>query len=810
MSSHALEPLVPAAASLVSVDGKAYPLESARLLARAEGGIATTTLKQTFANPHAEPLEVLYTLPLPADGAVLGYTIQIGEKTIRGEVQPREQAARAYKEALFAGRTAGLLEQRRSDTFEQRLGNVPPKTKVEVSIDVLHPLAFLASAGPTRAAGPEWEYRFPTVVGVRYHGAPGRVPDQQALSPDRGEPGDIPTQVELALTLAEAPGARAHSPSHSILCDTTGEGAVVRFAQGERLDRDVVVRWAAAAGEVGVRLVEGTGLPGDTGRYALVTVVPPAAPASTFARDLTVLIDASGSMSGLPLELAKGVVGDLLRSLAPSDRFELLAFANDVSRLTRALVPFDDKSLRAALDALDRLQAGGGTEMESAIADAMKPSRDDAQRQVVLVTDGQISFESEVVGRIAAGHNVRLHVVGIGHVPNRALTQQAAAAGRGLELLVATHESVHEAARRLVAGTAAPVVTQLAVSGTALTGHRPSRLRDVFAGQPLVFTVELSESGGTFELRGALAGIHEPWQHRIEVPATSGTLASTPLQLGALHGREVVGELELARTGSRDNMGAVLLDHEIETIAMRHRIVSRRTSLVAIAEEPSVDPRAPRRRERLVVELPAGVSAEGVGLVGAGELAKSMHILLAQEVMGMASAASFKAMRMYERESPTLDSLDIAPPRTGGARAAAGGPPYLSPLYVDHGLVATDVQWSEPDVIVVEFEVPYEGFELPLNHLKVRLVAPDGTARRVGSVVVPEQSSHAGPNPAGTIVRLAIRLAREQVLIVRATAGIDQISLSWLSISRDSKGVVHKLPMRLLFRAPDHSSERPA
>jgi Ca-activated chloride channel family protein len=188
---------------------------------------------------------------------------------------------------------------------------------------------------------------------------------------------------------------------------------------------------------------------------------------------------------------------------------------HEVSRLTRTLVPFDERSLIAALGALDRLQAGGGTEMVHAIQEAMALAHDDAQRQVVLVTDGQIGFESEVVGRVAARHNVRLHVVGVGHAPNRALTQQAAAAGRGLELLVATHDGVHEAAHRLVAGTASPVLTQLAVGGTALAGHKPSRLRDVFAGQPLVFTVELSAAGGTFELRGAQAGARDAWARRI-------------------------------------------------------------------------------------------------------------------------------------------------------------------------------------------------------------------------------------------------------------------------------------------------------
>ena len=61
--------------ALVSVDGRTYPLESVRLTARAEGGLALSRLTQRFANPYDQTLEVVYTLPLPAEGAVLGYTV---------------------------------------------------------------------------------------------------------------------------------------------------------------------------------------------------------------------------------------------------------------------------------------------------------------------------------------------------------------------------------------------------------------------------------------------------------------------------------------------------------------------------------------------------------------------------------------------------------------------------------------------------------------------------------------------------------------------------------------------------------------
>src|SRR2546425_1237267 len=101
----------PAPPGLVTVDGRTFSLEKAEIQSRAEGGIASTTLRQTYRNPHPEPLEAIYTLSLPADGAVIGYTIRMGDRVIRGEVERREEAHTRYRKALEEGRVGGLLEQ---------------------------------------------------------------------------------------------------------------------------------------------------------------------------------------------------------------------------------------------------------------------------------------------------------------------------------------------------------------------------------------------------------------------------------------------------------------------------------------------------------------------------------------------------------------------------------------------------------------------------------------------------------------------------------------------------------------------------
>ena len=71
---------------LVSADGRALPLRHVHLAAEAAGGIARVTLTQTFFNPHDEPLEVRYLLPLPSDGAVSGFSFTLADQRVSGEV----------------------------------------------------------------------------------------------------------------------------------------------------------------------------------------------------------------------------------------------------------------------------------------------------------------------------------------------------------------------------------------------------------------------------------------------------------------------------------------------------------------------------------------------------------------------------------------------------------------------------------------------------------------------------------------------------------------------------------------------------
>ncbi len=594
---------------LVATDGRVLPLTSVRLTADARGGVARAVLVQAFRNVHPDPLQVTYQLPLPHGGAVSGFAFRLGGRRIVGEVDLVRNARERFEQAVVEGRSAALLEQQRGSVFTQEIGNVPPGAEIEAELTIDQKLDWRDEGA--------WEWRFPTALAPRYQGGPGRVSDTARTAV---EIADGPLAARLALSLAIrdtlAPGKRPESPSHALaFIEESGLlKASLRDDRGVPLDRDVVIRWPVAAPAVGLALdpfrPDGGRL-GDGRAFGLLTVVPPSrdrAPRPV-PRDLIVLLDTSGSMQGEPLDQERRIVGALIDSLEPQDRLELVEFSTSARRWRRGAAEATASSRADARRWLGKLQAGGGTEMREGIREALRGLRPEAQRQVVLVTDGLIGFEEEVIAEILATlpPGSRLHTVGVGSAVNRSLTGPAARAGRGLEVIVGLGEDPERAATALRARTAAPLVTGIKVEGSALVAQAPARLPDLFAGAPALVSLELRPEGGVLTVRGSTA--EGPFERRVEVrPMTPG---AGSVAVAALFAREAVEDLEMRLAAGEEPM---VIDRRVEELGLAFQISTRLTSWVAVSEEATVDPSRPIRRERMPGELPHGLSVEGLGL----------------------------------------------------------------------------------------------------------------------------------------------------------------------------------------------------
>jgi hypothetical protein len=131
------------------------------------------------------------------------------------------------------------------------------------------------------------------------------------------------------------------------------------------------------------------------------------------------------------------------------------------------------------------------------------------------------------------------------------------------------------------------------------------RVPDLMAGGPCLAAVRLNPNGGRLTVRGVTPD--GEWTESIDYPACPSSAGSRSIP--RLYAREQAERIELAIAGG------ARLDDELERIGLEYQISTRRTSWIAVSEEATVDPGEPTRRVKIAQSLPAGLSAEGLGLV---------------------------------------------------------------------------------------------------------------------------------------------------------------------------------------------------
>src|SRR5689334_7201714 len=111
--------------------------------------------------------------------------------------------------------------------------------------------------------------------------------------------------------------------------------------------------------------------PGNDDGFALITISPPAIRPRAVPRDVTFVLDVSGSMSGQKIEQARSAGKQLLHTLSAADRFRLIDFSSDVRTFRDDFSYATRENIRAAERYLDDLDAQGSMNISGALDEAL-------------------------------------------------------------------------------------------------------------------------------------------------------------------------------------------------------------------------------------------------------------------------------------------------------------------------------------------------------------------------------------------------------------------------------------------------------
>src|SRR5207302_7552215 len=138
------------------------------------------------------------------------------------------------------------------------------------------------------------------------------------------------------------------------------------------------------------------------------------------------VIDRSGSMTGQPIQQACAAAELVVKRLRRSDRVNVIAFDHAVDPLFTRPQPVET-ARDAALQFIQRIRAGGGTDIALALDTALRAQNSGHEPHIVLfLTDGESDSQSALkVARNDAG-DARVFTLGLGAGVERALLSRLA------------------------------------------------------------------------------------------------------------------------------------------------------------------------------------------------------------------------------------------------------------------------------------------------------------------------------------------------------------------------------------------------
>ena len=588
------------------------------------GIIARVRVTQRFQNPNDGWMEGVYVFPLPENSAVDQLHMRVGERVIVGEIREKAEAQQLYVRARENGQRASVVHQQRPNMFRTAVANIGPREIIEITLSYLQIVDH---------QGGRYSLRFPLTITPRYvpgvsaseavaatsetpvallnesHG-PHDTATLGDLQPQFAHPDTSRQSVRFDISIdAGVPVEYLTSAYHKIEVDrSSGSGYRVELEDASVApDRDFELSWTPVVHDqpAAVLFREST----DAGEHLLLMFMPPQERGVLRSgREVIFIMDTSGSMSGASIEQARQALLTGLKTLLPTDRFNLLQFNSTFDCLFDAPVAASADNIAAARRYVMGLRAQGGTEMLPALTSAFAmPGSPEHLRQILFITDGAVSNEADLMYAIRQGlGDARLFTVGIGSAPNGFFMRTAAKMGRGTFTFIGHAGEVEERMNELLRKLTSPVLTDIELFWPegVTPEYAPASIGDLYADEPLLITARLPEkTRGVLNITGRSARM---WGRQIPLDA-----AQSRAGVATLWARNRIEDMvnQQAHGVADDAIRAQVLP-----LALEYQIVSKYTSLVAIDKTPARTPGESLHKSRVENTKPHGQNWQASGM----------------------------------------------------------------------------------------------------------------------------------------------------------------------------------------------------
>lgn len=452
---------------------------------------AVTHVTQVFRNHTGSQLEATYYFAVPEGAVTTDFALWMNGERIEGEVLPRDEARQTYEAIVRRMRDPGLLEYVDGELFQASIFPIPPHGEQTVEIEFANVLP---------REGDTLHYRYPI-----HESASAEIPLLTVS-------GDIATSHAIS---------SIYSPYHAIEEDiaSNGRSATVGMEEtGAGVANDFELFIGLAGDDLGFSLITHEADDGEDGYFMLTLAPSPELnELEVLPKQVTFVVDTSGSMSGDKIEQAREMLRYCIERLDERDTFQIVAFSSGVRAAFEEPVTANRSNVRDALAFVDGLSARGNTNISGALERALRdPSSADRPHAILFVTDGlPTEGETDVediiaeVRRGVSDGDRRVFSFGVGYDVNTRLLDGMARRGRGEAGYVRPSEDMSDIVGTFYDSIGAPLLTQLELDFGAVDVDDvyPNPLPDLYRGRTVtVFGRFDADRSSAVVVRGRAAG----------------------------------------------------------------------------------------------------------------------------------------------------------------------------------------------------------------------------------------------------------------------------------------------------------------
>lgn len=432
-----------------------------------EEQLASTELEQIYYNPTSTRLEGWLYFPIPEGASIQKFSMWINGEETQGELLPAKQARKVYEDIVRQIKDPALMEYYGQGLLRVRIFPIESKTETRIKLNYA---ALLPKNGGFI------EYR----LNRNAEQFSGQAPPFSLVA-------EIESQGQLKTLL---------SPTHEVeVLRNSSDKATIGYESSGKTEESGPFRllFNTDKSDLGLSLVDYREAKKEG--YFMMSLSPGAGEEQeVMAKNVTFVLDVSGSMRGEKLAQAKKALSYCISHLNQDDCFEVIRFSTGAEALFGETKNANEAHIKEALDFVENLEAIGGTNIDHALGMALEslPNKGNPG-MVIFITDGKPTVgetRNEAILKHVTGTQAknRIFTFGIGHDLNTHLLDKITEESHAWRSYIAPDEDLSLPIKDFFDKVSAPVLTNIRINldgAVRLNEVYPKSLPDLFAGGSL-------------------------------------------------------------------------------------------------------------------------------------------------------------------------------------------------------------------------------------------------------------------------------------------------------------------------------------